>query len=173
MKEVVTGVVSLRGHLPITNNWPHFDAGKFRVITLVTSCAAPGGAVIVAWADLREGRSRIYFRRSNDKGLTWEGPVAGRPLLPNVNYGNFECFHPQIVCTNGTGVVGCSFYVFGKWQGDWYRINVQPGELDVPARAGDQTNKGAKRGRPDERAVIRAEGGTVPARALQPRKPSQ
>ncbi len=125
MKEVVTGVVSLRGHLPITNNWPHFDAGKFRVITLVTSCAAPGGAVIVAWADMREGRSRIYFRRSNDKGLTWEGPVAGQPLLPNVNYGNFECFHPQIVCTNGTGVVGCSFYVFGKWQGNSYRINVQ------------------------------------------------
>jgi hypothetical protein len=117
MKEVVTGVVSLRGHLPITNGWPHFDGGKFRVLTLVTSCTAPGGRLIVAWADMREGRSRIYFRRSDDKGFSWQGPASGQPLLPNVTYGDFECFHPQIVCTTATGVVGCSFYVFGKWQG--------------------------------------------------------
>lgn len=116
IKQVVTGVVSLRGHLPITNGWPHFDGGKFRVLTLVTSCTAPGGRLIVAWADMREGRSRIYYRRSNDKGITWDGPASGQPLLPNVNYGDFECFHPQIACTTATGVVGCSFYVFGKWR---------------------------------------------------------
>ena len=71
--------------------------------------------VIVAWADMREGRSRIYFRRSDDNGITWEGPANGQPLLPNVSYGDRQCFHPQIACTTATGVVGCSFYVFGKW----------------------------------------------------------
>jgi hypothetical protein len=66
---------------------------------------------------MREGRSRIYYRRSDDKGVSWQGPASGQPLLPSVNYGDFECFHPQIVCTTATGVVGCSFYVFGKWRG--------------------------------------------------------
>jgi BNR/Asp-box repeat len=125
IKEVVTGLVGLSGNLPATNGWPHFDGGKFRVLTLVTSCTAPGGRLIVAWADMREGRSRIYYRRSDDKGVTWQGPASGQPLLPNVTYGDFECFHPQIVCTTATGVVGCSFYVFGKWQGSSYRIHVQ------------------------------------------------
>jgi hypothetical protein len=121
IKEVVTGVVSLLGHLPMIGvppwSFPHFDGGKFRVLTIVTSCTAPGGRLIVAWADMREGRSRIYFRRSDDKGVSWQGPASGQPLLPSVNYGDFECFHPQIVCTRATGVVGCSFYVFGKWRG--------------------------------------------------------
>lgn len=121
IKEVVTGVVSLLGHLPMIGvppwSFPHFDGGKFRVLTIVTSCTAPGGRLVVAWADMREGRSRIYYRRSDDKGVSWQGPASGQPLLPSVNYGDFECFHPQIVCTRATGVVGCSFYVFGKWRG--------------------------------------------------------
>ena len=37
---------------------------------------------------------------------------SGQPLLPNVAYGDFHCFHPQIVGTTATGIVGCSFYVF-------------------------------------------------------------
>lgn len=125
LETVVSGVVSLRGNLPITNGWPHFDHAKFRVITLVSSCAAPGDTVLVTWADMREGRSRIYYRRSHDNGLTWEGPAAGQPLLPNVSYGDYQCFHPSIVCTTATGVVGCSFYVFGNWFGSSYRIHVQ------------------------------------------------
>ncbi len=109
---VVDGVMSLRGHLPQVGGWPHFDYGRFRVITLATSCAGDGGALLVAWADMREGRSRIYYRRSGDGGLTWEGPASGQPLLPQVVYGDTHCFHPQIV-TTGTGVIGCAFYSFG------------------------------------------------------------
>jgi hypothetical protein len=120
---VVTGMSSLRGHLPEIGNWPHFDYGKFRVITLVTDCAADYDVLIVAWADMREGRSRIYYRRSLDNGLTWDGPASGSTLLPNVVYGDMHCFHPQIIAT-GTGVIGCAFYVFGKEFNHWL-IRVQ------------------------------------------------
>ncbi len=111
--KVATGVASLHGHLPETNLFAHFDHGRFRVYTLVTSCAGDDGVVVAAWADMREGRSRIYYRRSLDGGLTWEGSDSGQPLLPNVRYSDLHCFHPQIACT-GTGVIGCSFYVFGE-----------------------------------------------------------
>jgi len=121
----VSGMSSLTGHLPENYDWPHFEHGQFRVLTLVTSCAVPGDVVVVAWADMREGHSRIYYRRSTDNGLTWKGPQSGQPLLPQVTYGDFECFHPQIACTTATGILGCTFYVFGQWQGQQYRINVQ------------------------------------------------
>jgi hypothetical protein len=117
LRTVVQGLVSLRGHLPITDGWPHFDDGRFRVMTLVTSCCSGAGVVIAAWADMREGRSRIYYRRSVDHGVTWQGPASGKPLLPLVTYGDAHCFHPQIV-TTGTDVIGCAFYVFGKEQAD-------------------------------------------------------
>ncbi|OUL68249.1 sialidase family protein [Paraburkholderia hospita] len=119
----VTGMTSLRGHLPLTDNWPHFDYGKFRVITVVTDCTVSQSVLIVAWADMREGRSRIYYRRSSDNGLTWAGPPSGQPLLPNVSYGDMHCFHPQIIATEH-GVVGCAFYVFGQEAGRWL-IRVQ------------------------------------------------
>lgn len=125
LRSVVSGVVSLSGHLPVTGTWPHFDGGRFRVITLVTSCAGHGGALVVAWADMREGRSRIYFRRSNDAGVTWEGAESGQSLLPQVGYGDTHCFHPQIVSTTATGVIGCAFYAFGQWQGPRELIHVQ------------------------------------------------
>lgn len=137
VRTVVTGISSLRGHLPQTNAWPHFDDGKFRVITLVTSCAAPGNVVVVAWADMREGRSRIYFRRSTDDGVTWSGPAGGQPLLPNVAYGDLHCFHPQIVTTAATGIVGCAFYVFGRWHPNQSTIHVQlAGSWDLGATFG-------------------------------------
>jgi hypothetical protein len=71
---------------------------------------------------MRDGRSRIYYRRSHDNGVTWDGPAAGQALLPNVSYGDYQCFHPSVACTTATGVVGCSFYVFGNWFGSSYRI---------------------------------------------------
>ena len=123
IKTVVTGMSSLRGHLPLTGAWPHFDYGKFRVITVVTDCVVANKVLVVAWADMREGRSRIYYRRSLDNGLTWEGPASGQPLLPHVTYGDMHCFHPQIVAT-ATGVVGCAFYVFGQETSKWL-IRVQ------------------------------------------------
>jgi hypothetical protein len=120
---IVSGLTSLRNGLPITDGWPHFDHGKFRVITIATSCAGSGGVVVVAWADIREGRSRIYYRRSLDHGATWEGPASGQPLLPTVSFGDTHCFHPQIQA-NGTGVIGCAYYTFGLEAGQ-YLINVQ------------------------------------------------
>lgn len=113
VKTVVSDMKSLRGNLPVTGDWPHFDYGKFRVITLVTDCVASDKILLVAWADMREGRSRIYYRRSLDNGVTWEGPPSGQRLLPNVSYGDTHCFHPQIIATQ-TGVIGCAFYTFGK-----------------------------------------------------------
>jgi hypothetical protein len=124
IRTVVQGVVSLRGNLPIMNGWPHFDDGKFRVLTLATSCIGAGDVLVVAWADMREGRSRIYYRRSTDGGTTWEGPASGRPLLPQVTYGDTHCFHPQIVATK-TGVIGCAFYTFGPKPGGKHLIDVQ------------------------------------------------
>jgi hypothetical protein len=122
-KTVVSGIKSLRGNLPEVGGWPHFDNGKFRVITLVTDCVASNNVLIVAWADMREGRSRIYYRRSLDNGLTWEGPSSGQSLLPNVSYGETHCFHPQIIATQ-TGVIGCAFYTFGK-EFQKFQIRVQ------------------------------------------------
>jgi hypothetical protein len=134
VRTVVTGMSSLRGHLPDTDGWPHLDGGKFRVVTVVSSCAAPGNGLVVAWADMREGRSRIYFRRSPDNGTTWAGPASGEPLLPNVQYGDFQCFHPQIASTTATGIVGCSYYVFGEWVPQQHTIHVQlAGSWDLGA----------------------------------------
>lgn len=123
VQNVVDGMTSLTGHLPSTGGWPHFDGGKFRVMTLVTSCTAPRKRVVVVWADMREGRSRIYYRCSTDNGLTWQGPLSGEPLLPKVAFGDHHCFHPQIVCTTATGVLGCAFYEFGIWRPD--RIDLE------------------------------------------------
>ncbi|MFL5780121.1 MAG: sialidase family protein [Thermoleophilaceae bacterium] len=131
-RSIVTDVKSLRGNLAQTGPWPHFDHGQFRVITVVTSCAslhpdpaAPTGpfvsALYVAWADMREGRSRIYWTFSPDDGVSWDPP---KPLLPQVPWGDKHCFHPQIVAT-GTGDVGCAFYTFGEEeQGSW-RIHLR------------------------------------------------
>lgn len=113
VKTVVRNMKNLSNNLPKTGDWPHFDNGKFRVITLVTDCVASGKILILAWADMREGRSRIYYRRSLDNGVTWEGPLFGQALLPNVSYSDTHCFHPQIIATR-TGIIGCAFYTFGE-----------------------------------------------------------
>jgi hypothetical protein len=128
VRTVVSGMESLRGNLPQTAQWPHFDLAKFRVITLVTDCAvqpaiSAKSVIIVAWADMREGFSRIYYRRSDDGGTMWLGPESGTPLLPQVNFGGSHCFHPQIIAT-GTGVIGCAYYLFGPEPGG-HRIRVQ------------------------------------------------
>jgi hypothetical protein len=124
-RAVVDGMVSLTGHLPSNyyGDFPHFPDARFRVLTLVNDCVASGHILVVTWADMREGHSRIYYRRSLDSGLTWEGPLAGQSLLPNVSYGEYQCFHPQIAAT-GTGVIGCAFYVYGPEPGG-RRIRVQ------------------------------------------------
>jgi hypothetical protein len=121
LRSIVTGMTSLRGNLPFTNGWPHFDHGKFRVITLVTSCASRESALYVAWADMREGRSRIYWTFSADNGLTWD---EAKPLVPQVAWGDTHCFHPQIVSA-GSGEVCCAFYTFGQEEPGSWRIHLR------------------------------------------------
>ena len=111
-KRVVEGVHSLSGHLPTVGGFPQFPGANFRVLTMVTDCVSSGQVLLVAWADMREGHSRIYYRCSLDNGITWQGPSGGQPLLPDVSFGDSQCFHPQVAATP-SGVIGCAFYTYG------------------------------------------------------------
>ena len=119
----VTGVSSLGNHLPVTDQWPHFPNATFRVFTIVTSCIAAGNRLIVAWADYREGRSRIYYRIAIDGGHTWIGPAGGQALLPVYGQPEQHHFHPQL-STAGNQAVGCAFYEFGP-KGNKHLIDVK------------------------------------------------
>ena len=123
-KEIVTGVSSFSGHLPQTGSFPEFPNAKFRVLTLATGCAVPGGRFLVAWADMREGVARLYYRISDNAGLTWSGPANGQALLPwfPANNGLYH-FHPQLIATE-SGAVGCAFYEFGP-KGGGYKIDTR------------------------------------------------
>lgn len=58
--------------------------------------------MIFAWADYREGVSRIYYRSSDDGGITWEGPPSGQPLLIEKEMRSEKDqheFHPQLIST--------------------------------------------------------------------------
>jgi hypothetical protein len=92
----------------------HFPGATFRTGTYCTGCTAAGNNVIFAWADYREGISRIYYRRSTDGGNTWEGPPSGQPLLTGniLSEPDQQDFHPQLISTP-SGEIGCAFYEFG------------------------------------------------------------
>ena len=47
--------------------------------------------ILLAWADMREGRSRIYYRRSVDNGITWEGPPSGMACRSSEAPGRWSC----------------------------------------------------------------------------------
>lgn len=104
-KLVASGITPLPSHLP---------GAKFRVFSPPTGCAGLGDNVIFAWADYREGVSRIYYRRSTNGGNSWEGSISGQPLLTGgaVSAVNQHEFHPQIINTPN-GEIGCAFYEFG------------------------------------------------------------
>jgi hypothetical protein len=110
-----TGISPLGAGLPYAgtppNVFPVFPGGSFRVLTDPTACAF-GQTVTVAWADYREGVSRIYFARSTDGGLTWPTGASGQRLLAATLPTNFQHFHPQMTC-DANGVLGCAFYEFG------------------------------------------------------------
>lgn len=108
-----TGITNLADALPIGDSgFPIFAPnGNFRVITDPTVCSR-GPEVFVAWADYREGASRIYFAHSIDAGATWTTGPSGQPLLTQSIPSNFQHFHPQFAC-DPNGVVGCTFYEFG------------------------------------------------------------
>ncbi len=128
-KSIVTGVHSLKGNLPeigdpTLGTWPHFPGATFRVITLATSCAfgpdpaskiqhLPSRSFIVAWSDYREGAARIYYRKTSNAGVSFDGPSNGQALLAGHTIDSqLHHFHPQIVAT-GSGVIGCAYYEYG------------------------------------------------------------
>ena len=100
--------------LPESDNWTQLPGGHFRVVTFPMIAAGLGRELVVAWADYREGVSRIYHRRSADGGRTWQGPASGTPLLPAslASPANQHDFHPQLVAAPD-GAIGCTFYEFG------------------------------------------------------------
>jgi hypothetical protein len=90
---------------------PHFPGSSFRVGTLATACVF-GQTVMAAWADFREGVSRIFCARSLDGGMTWVTPSSGQSLLTRFIPSNLEHFDPQLI-VDPKGTVGCAFYEFG------------------------------------------------------------
>ena len=111
MPNPATGITTLSSSLSTAGGFPIFPGGNFRVLTDPTACAF-GTTVLVAWADYREGVSRIYFAKSNDGGASWITGPSGQPLLTAPISSNLQHFHPQIV-NDPNGVIGCSYYEFG------------------------------------------------------------
>jgi hypothetical protein len=107
------GVTTLNAGLPAPHGWPVFPGGTFRVLTIPSACIF-GTRVAVAWADFREGVSRIYYAISPDRGVNWSTGLSGKPLLPGPLAAGFQHqhFHPQMA-TDPSGVIGCAFYEFG------------------------------------------------------------
>ena len=107
------GAVVASGISPIPSPLP---GGKFRTFSLPTGCTGSGGVVVFAWADFREGVSRIYYRRSGNAGGAWDGPASGQPLLTGAvaSPAGRHDFHPQLISTP-SGDIGCAFYEF--WTG--------------------------------------------------------
>jgi hypothetical protein len=132
-----TGITSLRGHLPETAGWPHFPNATFRVLTLATGCTGTGNNVVFAWADFREGISRIYYRRSGNGGTTWQGPTSGQPLLTGAvaSAPGMQDFHPQLIATPD-GEIGCAFYEFGPTGGGEFPPNLINVILAVSTNSG-------------------------------------
>lgn len=109
---IASGITTLSAALPKTNGWPHFPGATFRVLTLPTACAGYTNVVVAAWADMREGSARIYYRRSIDGGINWLGNASGQKLITAAVSSSLHHFHPQIV-SKPNGVIGCSFYETG------------------------------------------------------------
>ncbi len=81
--------------------------------TAPATCIAHDGVALCVWADDREGRARLYHRRSLDGGRTWQGPAAGEPLvLPRDQPPQHE-FQPHLILTAG-GEILCAFYEYGR-----------------------------------------------------------
>ena len=123
---VVTGISGLNSPPLPHGSFPQLPGGHFRVLTLPACAAGSGQQVAVAWADLREGPSRVYYRRSTNGGSTWAGPASGQPLLSawQAPASSQHDFHPQLASLPN-GEIACAFYEFGpKWSGGPPWINV-------------------------------------------------
>ncbi|GGH17828.1 hypothetical protein GCM10007036_19570 [Alsobacter metallidurans] len=110
---VVADVQGLEGLSTSVGGFPILPNGHFRVRTMVTAAVGSGGTLVIAWPELRDGVSRIFYRVSRDGGQTWEGPTSGSPLIPSGVLPGQHCFMPQLAATP-SGTVGCAFYAFGQ-----------------------------------------------------------
>lgn len=107
------GITTLNSLPPFKpHGWPVLPGGTFRVFTLPTACVL-GQTVVVAWADYREGVSRIYYALSTNGGINWSTGSSGQPLLKTRLPSHFQHFHPQLIA-DPNGVIGCAFYEFGR-----------------------------------------------------------
>ncbi|MGE5182377.1 MAG: sialidase family protein [Acidobacteriota bacterium] len=109
-----TGITTLSpATLPTLDGWPVLPGGTFRVLTLPSLSVGPGSKELtVAWADMREGASRIYHAQSHNGGQIWATPATGKPLLSHAISPALHHFHPQ-TCVGPNGFIGCAFYEFG------------------------------------------------------------
>ena len=114
---VASGITNLYGGLPMPYGWPVFPGASFRVITYGADTTS-GSHLVVVWADVREGVSRIYYRHSPNLGASWDGPASGQPLLTGAlaSAADMQDFHPQ-VATTPIGEIGCTFYEYGPTGG--------------------------------------------------------
>ncbi len=107
------------GGLPKTSSCgfdlPHFEHASFRIEGFATICTGLKDNIVVAWPDMRDGVSRIYYNYSANGGKTWLGPSAnGQPLLTGSlqSESKQHDFAPQLISTP-SGEIGCAFYEFG------------------------------------------------------------
>jgi hypothetical protein len=112
--------------LAAPNGFPELPGGTFRVLTIASCVAGDGQTFTVAWADFREGVSRIYYALTHDGGATWRTPASGQPLLDGGarSAADQQDFHPQLG-HRPDGSIACAFYEFGpKWGGGPNLIDV-------------------------------------------------
>jgi hypothetical protein len=127
----ITTTFPLAGKVPALgeDDWrfPAFPGGTFRVMTLVAIAPLGARGCVVAWADCRGPFSRIYYRARDASG-SWAGASEGRPVLANLSVADsvpMQHFHPQLA-VNGSGVVACAYYEFGRKAPDnLFRIDVK------------------------------------------------
>jgi hypothetical protein len=113
--------IAANGITPIPFKLP---GGIFRTFTLPTGCTGSGSNVVVAWADYRDGVSRIYYRRSTNAGGSWQGSASGTALLTGAatSAADHHEFHPQLA-SMPAGEIGCTFYEFGPTGGGEFPPN--------------------------------------------------
>jgi hypothetical protein len=119
-------IAAVSGITPLTSpplaapgGFPELPGGSFRVLSIGACTAGAGGAIALAWADYREGVSRIYYAYSHDSGATWSSAPTGQALLVGglASGGDQHDFHAQLAALPD-GEIGCAFYEFGpKWSG--------------------------------------------------------
>ena len=104
-----TGITEVPGQLP---------GGTFRLESIPMAICGTGNAVMVAWADYRDGVARVYYARSTNGGNSWPGGNSGQLLTAgaSASAGNQHDFMPQLARTPA-GEIACAFYEYGPKSG--------------------------------------------------------